>query len=189
MKKILLIIGLFAFILQGFSQETTVSITMKNGVYYYEYKTDVDLVKTTNDTVDYVFQYQSPEFVKKVAIQIEMDTGDVPVGAENIAWSLFGKEFENDDTWVEIIASTNSADVTSDGIQLTLTSDYTETIASYVLTSDSTAEHATWTAAAQTITPFDKTYRYFRLRGILEQTASATEGITVDNVEFKLYID
>jgi len=210
MKKL---ISLFICVVLGMTliaQERTVTKTMKTGVYYYSYTgtSSDELVKTTRDTIDFLFVYQSPEFVKKISLLVEMDTGSVAAAdGEYVTFSLFGKEFSSDScTYTQIIAAANSDVVDSnDEIFTTQVDNYT-TIASYTVATlldttevwpydgaasaiDSVLYTGTNTVAAQTITPFDMSYRVYRLRAILQSSASATEGTKIAKIEFKLYTD
>lgn len=188
-----------------FAQERTVTKTLGDGKYYYKYTgTAADTLKLTNqDTIDFVFVYTEVEFVKKIAIHIEMDTIG---GADSVVnFSLYGKEFEDDGTYVQIIAAANSSAVAST-LHHIITSDYTETTASYLSAVPNfnalqdTATFSTYPAdsikfkafnitnAAQTVTPLDKTYRYYRLRAIYPGDYTG-DGIEIQKVEFKVYID
>lgn len=187
MKKIILFLVLTAIAFacgnpSAYSQERTISKTMTNGVYYYKYTgVAADTLTSTNqDTIDFVLQYQSPQYVKKIAVKTKFDT---IAGADTtVAISVFGKEFSDDATYVEVIPSTLSAAVSADGIVKVLTSDPYTVEAAYTFGADSVT-------AAHNHTPFDKSYRYYRVRYIIQGNDATGTGIEIDEIEFKIYTE
>jgi len=188
MKKLLIISLLFALAMfacnPGQAQDRTVTTTMSNGTYYAKY-TGVaadTLGDVDQDTIDYIFVYQSPQYVTKVAVKIRYD---IVVGADTtVAASLFGKEFSDDATYVSVIASTVSGAVTANNTIHTLALDPYATEAQYVtarITGGDTVD------VAHNITPFDFCYRYYRLRLIIQGDDAVGTGIKVDEIEFKVY--
>lgn len=187
MKKIFVIFSLLVFAVAVFAQERTVTLTpIKKGETYKKYSGVAadTLVATNQDTIDVVFEYNGPGYVKKVALKSRFDL--ISVADTTVAISLFGKEFSDDDTYVEVIASTLTADINADNTVKVLTSDYTESIAAStdVFNADSTI-----TVAAQTITPPDKSYRYYRARYIITAASGAGSGVKLDEIELKLYTE
>jgi hypothetical protein len=184
MKKIILILSLivvaFACNEPLKAQERTVTTYMTNGQYYAKYTgSSADTLKATNqDTIDYVFVYQSPEYVTKLAVKIRFD---VIAGADTtVSTSLFGKEFSDDATYVEIVAASASSAVTANNTVDILVSDPYVSEAAYTFGADSVT-------AAHSHTPFDFSYRYYRVRLILSGDDSVGTGIKVDEIEFKVY--
>jgi len=180
MKKLLVIFALVLFAVAAMAQERTITRTLTKGVYYDKYTgVAADTLKATNqDTIDIVYYYQSPEYVKKIAVKIRYD---IIVGADTtVAASLFGKEFSDDATYVSIIGSSTSSAVTTNNTIQVLTLDPYLTEAQYVtgrVTGGDTIN------VAHSITPFDFTYRYFRLRLIIQGNDAVGTGIKVDEVE------
>lgn len=208
MKKIFVIFSLLVFALAVFSQERTVELApIKKGETYKKYSGVAadTLVATNQDTIDVVFEYNGPGYVKKVALKSRFDLID---GADTtVSVSLFGKEFADDATYVQIIGATATDDINADNAVQILTSDWTESVASYNITlpaltllTDTTglmgypadsivSNAATIVAAAQTITPPDKSYRYYRARYILTAASGAGAGVKLDEIELKLYTE
>lgn len=184
MKKIIFLLIALVTVTFAIAQERTVSITMPTNNTYYKYSgvaADV-LVSTTTDTIDVVFQYQGSGYIEKIAIKSRFDmrtTADTTV-----AISVFGKEFADDGTYVEVIASALSAVVTTDNVVKVSVNDPYVTDASHTLTDNL---GATATESVHTITPFDKCYRYYRVRYILSGNDSVGTGVKLDEVEFKVY--
>lgn len=220
MKKLIFLLIALVTAAVAIAQERVVSVTMPTSNTYIKYTgtaSDV-LVTSTKDTIDVVFQYQGPGFVKKIALKSRFDMNST--ADTTVLVSVFGKEFYDDGTYVQVIASTASAEITSNNVVQVLANDYTETIASHTeVTTQSTPTIAAYTAllsqglsanmdtlsvpqqtitlvaqtntvAAQTTTPFDKSYRYFRVRYILagDNTATGT-GVKLDEIELKLYTE
>lgn len=177
-----------------------------NETYHYYGGSSADtLIATNQDTLDIVVKYMGGGYIRKVAVKSRFD---VIAGADTtVSVSVFGKEFEDDATWVEVIAATNTSAVTANNTVQILTSDWTETVAQYTSTiaahnmvadttgfqnypADTIAVAAqTITNAAQTLTPLDKSYRYFRVRYIINGDDSVGTGILLDDFEFKVYTD
>lgn len=207
MKK-LIIIMIFAFLgLANFAQERTVTKQMSRNTTYYRYSgTAADtLVSTNQDTIDFVIEYRNAGYVKKVAVKSKFDL--VALADTTVAISVFGREFSDDATWVQIIASAVSDDVNADNTVAISTSDwtvpvasYTSTVAAHTLASDTTG-FSTYPAdsifvpsyvitnAAQTATPLDKSYRQYRIRYIIQGSSALGSGVKIDEIEFKVYED
>lgn len=189
------------------AQERTVTKQMSKNTTYYEYTgTSADtLVSTNQDTIDFVLEYRNSSHVKKIAIKSKYDL--IGLADTTVAVSVFGREFEDDATWVQIIASAVGSDVNADNTVQVLTSDYTETYGSYLstvaahkLASDTTGykyypadtisvPSYAITNAAQTITPLDKSYRQYRIRYIIQGESALGSGVKIDEIEFKVYTD
>jgi hypothetical protein len=207
--KNLIIILMLAFSFSLFAQERTIEKTARNGFRdgtYYKY-TGVaadTLISTNQDTIDFVIEYQGPGYVKKIALHTQLDTID---GADTtVSISVYGKEFEDDGTYVEIIAASTSSAVAST-LHSVLTSDWTETFGTYNSTvaahtlltdttglsgypADSVAVPSHIIAnAAQTVTPLDKSYRFYRVRYIISGDDSVGDGILISEIEMKLYTE
>jgi hypothetical protein len=186
MKKLIFVLALmFAFAISE-AQERTVTRTLPSGTYYDKYTggaSDV-LIPTTRDTIDYIFVYQSSDYVTKIAVKVRFDmrtTADTTV-----LTSLFGKEFSDDGTYVEIVASSASSAVTANNVVDILVSDPYVLEAQYItgrVTGGDTVN------VAHNHTPFDKSYRYYRLRLILAGNDSVGTGVNVDEIEFKIYTE
>lgn len=190
MKKLLFILGMFISLL-AFSQERTISNKVLNsGETYLKYTgVAADTLKATNqDTIDLIITNYNAGYVEKIAVKSRFD---IIVGADTtVAVSVFGKEFDDDATWVEVIASTLTSAVTANNVVQVLSNDPYTTNAGYVgiikqhnsqLTTD------TLTVPAHVYTPFDKSYRYYRIRYIIKGNDSIGTGIKLDEVEFKIY--
>lgn len=189
------------------AQERTVTKQMSKNTTYYEYTgTAADtLVSTNQDTIDFVLEYRNSSHVKKLSIKSKFDL--IGLADTTVAVSVFGREFEDDATWVQVIASTVSDDVNADNTVQVLSSDYTETYGSYVstvaahiLASDTTGFSGypadsifvpsyAITNAAQTVTPLDKSYRQYRIRYIIQGSSDLGSGVKIDEIEFKVYTD
>jgi hypothetical protein len=191
MKKLFLFLAILVSFSAAFAQERTVTTVIPVGNTYYKYagtSSDV-LIPTTCDTIDMVFAYQGSGYVKKVAVKSRFDmrtTADTTVKV-----SVFGKEFSDDDTYVEIIPVATSSAVTANNVIQVLTSDYTETIGTFtaILRQQTTTNADTITYPAQTITPLDKSYRYYRVRYILSGNDSVGTGVKLDEIEIKFYTE
>ena len=186
MKKFLLFIGFILFSTVLFAQERVVTLTMADNTTYKKYTgTTTDyLVPTTRDTIDVLFVYQGAGVIKKIALKSRFDM--VTTADTTVAVSVFGKEFADDPTYVQVIGSTVSNVVTSNNVVQILSNDY------YINTAAATDEFkpdSTITIAARIATPFDKSYKYFRVRYILSGNDSVGTGVKIDEIELKLYVD
>jgi hypothetical protein len=190
MKKIFIILSLFAVVLfacnPSKAQERTVTRTLATGIYYDKYtgSTSDVLTPTTRDTIDFIYVYQSPEYVSKVAVKIRYD---IVVGADTtVAASFFGKEFSDDATYVQVIASaTSSAVAANNTVQVLALDPYTveaQYVTGRVMLGDTIN-------VAHNFTPFDFSYRYYRLRLILQGNDATGTGVKVDEVEVKFYTE
>jgi len=207
MKKIIFLLAIVLLAVQGMAQERTVNLTIPNEGTYINYTgASADtLIATNQDTLDIVVRYNGPGYVRKVAVKSRFD---VIAGADTtVSVSVFGKEFSDDATYVEIIAAANSSAVTANNVVQILTSDWTEvtatfnsTVAAHTMLTDTTGLSAypadstvvpshVIANAAQTVTPPDKSYRYFRVRYIINGDDNVGTGILLDDFEFKVYTD
>lgn len=191
MKKIAILMLVMLVGLISIAQERTISKTISRDGTYYKYKGGAadTLISTNQDTIDLVIEYTGEDFVKKVAVKSRFD---VILGADTtVAVSVYGKEFEDDATYVEIIASSVSNAVTADNTVQILTSDYTETTTAFDVpfTNPSAGTADTLEVPAQTVTPLDKSYRFYRIRYIIQGDDSVGTGIKLDEAELKLYTD
>lgn len=186
MKKIIVLFCLAVFAIAATAQERTVNLTISTGNYYYKYTgTAADNLKpTTQDTIDVVFYYTSPQYVKKIAVKTRFD---IIAGADTtVSTSVYGKEFSDDATYVSVIGASTSSAVTANNTVQVLTCDPYWTEAQYVtgrITAGDTVN------VAHNITPFDYTYRYYRVRYILSGNDSVGTGIKIDEIEFRLYVE
>lgn len=186
MKKIFLFLGFVLFAIGLMAQERTVNVTVPSGNTYYKYSgTAADTLKaTTQDTIDVVFWFRVDEYIEKVAVKARFD---VISGADTtVALTVSGKEFSDHTTYTDVIASTTSSAVTANNTVLVVTSDPYTVEAQYVtgrVTAGDTIN------VAHSHTPFDKSYRYYRCRFILQGDDSVGTGIKLDEVEIKLYTD
>lgn len=237
MKKLINIIILTIISFSIFAQERTVSKDFRReGDTYYKYTGIAadTLIATNQDTIDYVFQTFQPNLVKKIDVKIRYD---VVAGADTtVSAQLDGKEFSDQTTYTAIIAAAVGSAVAADNTVHIISSDYTESVASYQTTIASTVDTLingtntydidadvtqiayvdtsttdslltewtvtpsldtayltkaaqTLTMAAQTVTPADKSFRYYRLRLIIAGDDATGTGIKVDEIEIKLYTD
>lgn len=187
MKKLIFLFALVALFLGATAQERTVNLnTAKPGDTYVSYTgtaSDV-LIPTTCDTIDVIFWMRYDGYVKKVAVKTRFDmrtTADTTVSV-----SVFGKEFYDDGTYVEVIAAATSSAVTANNTIQVLTSDPYTVEAQYVtgrITAGDTVN------VAHNHTPFDKSYRYYRVRYILSGNDSVGTGVKIDEIELKLYTE
>lgn len=212
MKRILFTLSLVFLVSVLFAQERTVSkigeanaLTELKTLYTYTGTSSDILIPTTTDTIDLIFEYRGKNLIKKISVKSRFDmrtTADTTVSV-----SVFGKEFSDDPTYVQIIGATISDPVITNNVVQVLTSDYTESVASYTTVgtaftikqdtigfkyypADSLKVPAiTFTNSAQTVTPFDKTYRFYRIRYILSGNDSVGTGVKLDEVEFKIYTE
>jgi len=186
MKKIILLlalVALFACNPNGASaQERTISKTMPEGNTYFKY-TGVaadTLISTNQDTIDFVLEYRNHDYVKKIAVKTRFD---VVAGADTtVSVSVYGKEFSDDATYVEVVAAaTSSAVAANNTVQILASDPYTvEAISTFAADS---------TVAAHNFTPFDKSYRFYRIRYIIKGNDSVGTGIKLDEIEVKFYTD
>lgn len=186
MKKIFFLLAIVLLAVQGMAQERTVNLTIPNEGTYINYTGAVadTLIATNQDTIDVVVRYNGPGYVRKIAVKSRFD---VIAGADTtVSVSVFGKEFSDDATYVEIIAAANSSAVTANNVVQILTSDWAEVTGA---TANTVNADSTITVAAQTATPLDKSYRYFRVRYIINGNDSVGTGILLDDFEFKVYTD
>jgi hypothetical protein len=186
MKGFISLIGFVLLAMLGMAQDKTISVSLDANVSTYKQYTGLtaDTITINQDTIDVWFKYQSQGFVKKLAVKTKLD---LVSGLDTVSVSVFGKEFYEDATPIEIIAASTVNVAASNQINV-FTSDYTETIASYVASVNQAniADADTITFAAQTITPFDKTYRFYRVRFIHSGLGNGTK---IDDIELKLYIE
>ena len=188
MKKLFLFlfVALIAFACDNgaMAQERTVNITVPSGNTYHLYTgtaSDV-LIPTTTDTIDLIFWFRVDEYVQKVAVKTRFDmrtTADTTV-----ATTVSGKEFADHTTYVDVIASSVSSAVTANNTVQVLVSDPYTVEAQYVTGRVTLGDTVN---VAHNNTPFDQTYRYYRVRYILQGNDSVGTGIKIDEVEFKLY--
>lgn len=185
MKKLFIFFGLILFAVVAMAQERTVNLTLTTGNYYYKYTgVAADTLKPTNqDTIDVVFYYTSPQYVKKVSVKTRFD---IIAGADTtVSTSVYGKEFSDDATYVSVIGASTSSAVTANNTVQILTCDPYLTEAQYItgrITGGDTVN------VAHAITPFDFSYRYFRVRYILQGNDAVGTGIKIDEIEFRIYI-
>lgn len=192
MKKIIFIFGLLALVAMmactpkgANAQERTVNITVPLGYTYYKYTgVAADTLKPTNqDTIDFVFAVQLHEYIEKVALKTRFD---IIVGADTtVATTVAGKEFSDHTTYTDVIASTVSSAVTANNTIQVLVNDPYIVEAAYM--TDVGANDST--NVQHNHTPFDKSYRYYRVRYILQGDDAVGTGVKIDEIELKLYTD
>lgn len=210
MRKLILILASFMLFLSVNAQERTVSkigstnaLTEAKTLYTYT-GVAADTLKATNqDTIDLVLEYRGTKMIKKITVKSRFDT---IAGADTtVSISVFGKEFSDDPDYVQIIGATLSDAVAANNTVKVFSSDYTGTIAAYNSTvaahnipftnptagTTDTLEVPSFVVAnaAQTFTPFDKTYRFYRIRYILSGDDAVGTGVKLDEVEFKIYTE
>lgn len=188
MKRLIVFLAIMAGLIMACNpskaQDVTHTFVMGSNDTYYNYTGSAadTLGAVDQDTIDLVFVYRGDRYIEKVAVKTRFDVVDGADTTCNI--SVFGKEFSDDGTYVQVIASTLSGDINVNNTTKVIVSDpYTvEAQAQYTI---SGADSVT---LAHNFTPFDKSYRYYRVRYIHIGTNSAAgSGILIDDVEFKLY--
>ena len=186
MKKVIFLFITFLFaVLFLNAQDRTVSRSMKENYTYYKYDgVAADTLTENQDTIDFVLQYRSDWYVKKLAVKTKFDL--VSGVDTTVTTSVFGKEFYDDTTYVQVIAAVASDDINANNTVQILTSDYTESVGA---SEDTFNADSTITVAAKTVTPLDKSYRYYRVRYIYTGSSAAGSGVKIDDIEFKFYID
>jgi hypothetical protein len=190
MKRLLAFI-LVLFSIVAIGQERTVNLSIQNGGTYINYTGNAadTLTATNQDTIDVVVKYWGTGYVKKVAVKTRFD---LISGADTtVSVSVFGKEFSDDATYVELIAATLTDDINTDNTVQVLTYDYTETTAAHDIpfTNPTAGTVDTLEVPAFNVTPFDLSYRYYRVRYIITAASGAGSGVLIDDFEFKLYTD
>lgn len=186
MKKIVLILVIVALAIGVEAQDRTVSKSISSTYKKYT-GGSADILTANQDTIDIVFEYTGSGYVNKLAVKSRFD---VVLGADTtVAVSIFGKEFEDDPTYVQIIASTLSDAVAADNTIQVLSNDWYNTVTAFDVpfTNVAAGTADTLEYPAQTITPLDKSYRFYRIRYIIQGDDSVGTGIKIDEVEFKLY--
>ena len=187
MKRAILILIMAVFAIGLQAQERTVERLIKGTYKNYTGAAADTLTLTNQDTIDVVFEYNGPGYVYKLSVKSRFD---VIAGADTtVAVSVFGKEFEDDETYVQIIASTLTSAIAANNTVQVLSSDYTETTAAFDVpyTNPTAGTVDTLEYPIQTVTPLDKSYRFYRVRYIIQGDDSVGTGIKLDDVEFKLY--
>lgn len=189
MKKLFLFlaVALIAFVCDNgaMAQERTVNINVPPGYTYYNYTGSAadTLTATNQDTIDVIFWFRIDEYVEKVAVKTRYD---LIVGADTtVALTVAGKEFSDHTTYVDVVASALSSAVSTNNIIQVSVSDPYIVEASYM--TDVGANDST--NVQHNHTPFDKTYRYYRLRYILQGDDAVGTGVLIDDIEIKLYTD
>ena len=166
-----------------FSQDRTVTKEMNVDATYYKYSgTAADTLGAVDqDTLDLIVVYRGGGYVNKVAVKSRFDLNS---GADTtVAISVFGKEFGDDGTYVEVIASALTADINANNTTKIMVSDpySVEASAIYAVAAGDS------TISAHNHTPFDKSYRYYRIRYILTAQSLAGTGVKLDEFEIKFY--
>lgn len=187
MKKLILFLSLIAFAVAcnpsgAKAQERTVNIDVPEGHTYYNYTGSAadTLTATNQDTIDVIFRFRVDEYVLKVAVKTRYD---IIVGADTtVALTVAGKEFSDHTTYTDVIASSTSSAVTANNTIQVIVSDPYTVEAAYTFGADSVT-------AAHNHTPFDKSYRYYRLRYIIKGNDAVGTGILIDDIEIKLYTE
>ncbi len=171
MKKLILVfIGIF-FGITVFSQDRTVTRTLRPDQTLYDYTgQDADTLGTTVDTIDFIFNVNKS---RPVLHNIEVSTGSVATidGTVTYDVKLQGRTFTSD-SWSDIDATNTGLDATNGGAdsQIDFTTDLSE-----VIDTLATTNH-----------PF---YRQFRILVALNTTSGldAGEQIEVDYIYLKVY--
>lgn len=181
MKRLIFLISIILVASFGLmAQDRTVTINMGDNTYYNYTGSAADtLGPVDQDTIDIVFIYKGPAYVEKLAVKSRFDLRSGPDTTCTI--SVFGKEFSDDGTYVQIVGATSSGDINANNTTKILVSDPYVVEAAYTFGADSVT-------AAHNHVPFDISYRYYRVRYIHIGAASgAGTGMLIDDVEFKLY--
>lgn len=196
MKKLFILLALIPFFISVIAQERVVNKTgptnalteLKTMFVYTGVAADV-LTPTTTDTIDLVFEYRGTKLIKKITVKSRFD---VVLGADTtVSISVFGKEFADDPDYVQVIPATLSAEVLANNTVKVLSSDPYGTNAAFDATLKQivAANNDTISYPVQTFTPFDKTYRFYRVRYIISGDDKVGTGVKLDEVEFKIYTE
>ena len=184
MKRLFILLALFALIVNASAQERTIEKTLRAGYAYTLYDgDDADTLTPTNqDTIDYVLTVRNVGLVKKIAIKTKFN----PIaGADTtVLVSLSGKEF-SDDSYSDLISGTLTSAVTSDGVVQVLTAlpSFQSFNVPFTNPSAGTADTLKYPTVIQT----DYSKRLYRIRYIIQGDAAVGTGIEIDEIEFKLY--
>lgn len=160
MKKLIVFLALITVAVISYSQDVTRTKDMPvNGTYQFINGLPSDtLVDGGQDSIDFIFKNHNAFSYDKISIGFQIDTVK---GSDNgVVYSLYGKEFANDPTWVAIIDQDTTADVAG--------------VNQY------------YTAKQATIAT-DKSFAQFRVRLFMEATSDATEKLKIDKVEINTY--
>ena len=105
MKKLISILIIVTCAFAAIAQDKVVDIPVKTGFTwgtYVEYAgTAADTITSNQDSIDYVFEVKTPNYIKKVALFAQLDT---IAGDDTITVQLLGSDFE-DATIAEVIAA------------------------------------------------------------------------------------
>lgn len=160
MKKFVTLLALIMIVMISYSQDITRTVDFPiNGTYASYLGTAGDTLKdASQDTIDFIFRYHSNLSVDKISVGFQVDT--VSAADNGVVYSLYGKEFASDPTWVAIIAQDTTADVAG--------------VNQY------------YTATQATIAT-DKSFLHYRLRLFMEATSGTGDKLKIDKVEIKAY--
>lgn len=196
MKKLFILLALIPFFMSLNAQERTISkigstnaLSESKTLYTYTAVSADTLIATNQDTIDLVLEYRGTKMIKKITVKSRFDT---IAGADTtVLVSVFGKEFADDPTYVQIIAATASSEVSAANTVQVLSSDPYGTTAAFDATLKQivTTNNDTISYPIQTFTPFDKTYRFYRVRYIISGDDKVGTGVKLDEVEFKIYTE
>ena len=184
-QLVILILALFTF--AGMAQDRTVTKMLDKDATYFKY-TGVaadTLGNTDQDTVDVVFQVRVNGFIRKVEVKSRFD---LVSGADTtVAISVGGKNF-TDDSYTSIIGSTLTDDINADNTVKVVTASHTLGIAAFDVpfTNPTAGTADTLAYPAMTITPADYSYRFIRVRYIIQGESAAGTGVKIDEIELKL---
>jgi len=182
MKKLFLLIAMLALIVNAFAQERTVSATLPRNSSYFIYEgTKYDTLTYTNqDTIDFVLTVKNKGVVGRVAIFSQFDT---IAGADtSVSITVAAKEFEGD-TYAEFMSTV--LDTVAEASSILMKSEISTIafLAPYTNVAAGTAD----TLHYQPIIKFNNSYRYYRVRYIIQGDDSVGEGIKLEQLEFKFY--
>lgn len=196
MKKLFILLALIPFFMSLNAQERTISkigstnaLSESKTLYTYTAVSADTLTATNQDTIDLVLEYRGVKMIKKITVKSRFD---VVLGADTtVSISVFGKEFADDPDYVQVIPATLSAVIAANNTVKVLSSDPYGTNAAFDATLKQVvaANNDTISYPVQTFTPFDKTYRFYRVRYILTGNDSVGTGVKLDEVEFKIYTE
>lgn len=175
------------------AQERTISKTMRENATYYKYSgTAADTLTPTNqDTIDFVLQFRNDNYVKKIAVKSRFDM--ITTADTTVAISVDGKEFEDHTTYTSVIASSLSDAVTANNTVAVDVNDPYNVVAAHTLLTDTTGLSGypadSIAVPSYNVTPFDKSYRFYRFRYILSGNDATGTGVKIDEIEVKFYTD
>jgi len=198
MKKFIAILFLIVFAFacgpNANAQDKTVTRYLKTGVYYDLYNGTSargDTLSENQDSISYVFVYQSKERISKVAVKVKFDLRS---GADTtVNYQLDGKAFNDVASYTSIVSATTGSAISANNTVYNFEADYTETVTAYTMLTDTTGLAGypadSISVPAQTVTPIDYSYRYFQVLLVIQGNDATGTGVIMDEMEIKFYVE